>query len=91
MSPDKKLAHSLKVKFGTAPGQTSDVQLLQIKNTIQKIQSSGRAPTEQDWLKAVTLHCPSTGHYKYAGIDNSDLNTLLALATQVANRREGDN
>lgn len=87
MSPDEKLAHSLKVKFGTAPGEPSDVQLLQIKNTIRQIQSSGKAPTEQDWLKAVTLHCPSTGQCKYDGIDNSDLNTLLALAIQVANKR----
>lgn len=87
MSPDEKLAHSLKVKFGTAPEEPSDAQMFQIKNTIQRILSSGKVPTEQDWFKAVTLHCPSAGRYKYAGIDNSDLNTLLALAIQKANGR----
>ena len=87
MTPDENLAHSLKIRFGTAPGEPSDTQLLQIKNAIQRIQSSGRAPTEQDWFNAVSLHCPSTGQYRYAGIDNSDLNTLLALAIQVANSR----
>lgn len=87
MSPDEKLAHSLKVKFGMGPGEPSDAQLLQIKNAIQRILSSGRVPTNRDWLKAVSLHCPSAGRYKYAGIDNSDLNTLLALAIQKANGR----
>lgn len=87
MTPAEKLAHSLKVKFGTAPGEPTDSQLLQVKAAIQKIQSSGRTPTEQDWFNAVRMYCPSTGQYRYAGIDNSDLNTLLALAIQVANKR----
>lgn len=87
MSLDEELAHSLKVKFGTAPGEPSDVQLLKIKNTIRQIQSSGKVPTEQDWFNAVKIYCPSTGSWVYKGLDNSDLNTLLALAIKIANKR----
>lgn len=87
MSPDEKLAHSLKVKFGTAPAEPSDVQLSKIKNTILQIQSNGKAPTEQDWSNVVKIFCPSAGSWNYKGLDNSDLNTLLALAIQVANKR----
>ena len=88
MTADQKLAHSLKVKFGTAPVEPTAAQLQQIKAAIQRIQSSGRTPSEQDWFSAVNMYCPSTGQYRYAGIDNSDLNTLLALAIQLANKQE---
>ncbi len=84
MATNLKLAHALKVKFGLGPNEPSDAQLLGIKNAIQKIQALGEQPTEADWLNAVRHHCPNAGHYKYAGIDNSDLNTLLALAIQAA-------
>jgi hypothetical protein len=87
MTTDEKLAQSLKVKFGTAPSEPTGVQLQQIKAAIQRIQSSGKTPSEHDWLSAVSMYCPSTGQYRYAGIDNSDLNTLLALAIQVANKQ----
>lgn len=87
MTANEKLAHSLKVKFGTAPGEPTSAQLLQIKAAIQRIKSSGRTPSEQDWFSAVSMYCPNTGQYLYKGIDNSDLNTLLALAIQVANKQ----
>lgn len=87
MTSDAMLAHSLKIKFGTAPGEPTGAQLQLIKAAIQRIQSSGRTPSEQDWRSAVSMYCPSTGHYRYAGVDNSDLNTLLAMAIQVANKQ----
>lgn len=86
MTEDQKLAHSLKMKFGTAPGDPTDAQLSLIKRDILKINASGRVPTEADWLEAVSRYCPQTGHYSYHGIDNSDLNTLLSLAIQVAKK-----
>lgn len=86
MSPHEALAHSLKVKFGTSPFEPSDVQLHSILNEIEIVRLSGKQPSEQDWSNAVMLHCPSAGRFKYAGIDNSDLNTLLALAMRAANK-----
>ena len=79
-----KLAHALKMKFGTAPSDPNPQQMAVITAYIKSIKSPGRFPTEDDWRAAVHLYCPSAGSYKYAGLDNSDLNTLLALATQAA-------
>nr|WP_314623742.1 hypothetical protein [uncultured Noviherbaspirillum sp.] len=82
MTPsDQRLAQAIKLRFGTAPGEPNEPQLNLIKTAIGKIKASGAIPTEGDWAKTVLIHCPSAGTYKYAGVDNSDLNTLLALAT----------
>lgn len=81
---DQKLAHALMVKFGTSGYEPSDAQLSLIKAAIRQIQNSGKYPSESDWRLAVHTYCPSAGTHKYAGLDNSDLNTLLALATQAA-------
>lgn len=83
-SADRQLAHSLKMRFKTSDEEPSEEQLSEIKKTLLQIQRGGRAPTTNDWREAVTLYCPSAGKYKYAGVDNSDLNTLLELATQAA-------
>jgi hypothetical protein len=84
MTGNDQLAHALKLKFGTAPSDPNAQQLASIKTYILKIKTSGRTPTDDDWRSAVHLVCPDAGRYKYAGLDNSDLNTLLALATQSA-------
>ena len=84
MANEDKLAHALKMKFGTAPSDPTAQQLASIKAYISGIKNAGRYPTDQDWRTAVHLYCPGAGSYKYAGLDNSDLNTLLALATQSA-------
>jgi hypothetical protein len=81
---NEKLAHSLKMQFGTAPTEPTASQLTLIKAAILAVQKTGRQPTDSDWRAAVALNCPGAGRYKYAGVDNSDLNTLLALATQAA-------
>ena len=82
---DQKLAHALKVQFGTSDYEPTEAQLTSIKNSILRIKSLGRYAAEGDWRLAVHTYCPSAGTHKYAGLDNSDLNTLLALATQAAN------
>lgn len=84
MADSSKLAHALKLKFGTAPSGPTAEQLDSIVAYISQIQNNGRIPTEKDWGTAVSLYCPDAGKYKYAGLDNSDLNTLLALAIQSA-------
>jgi hypothetical protein len=84
MTRDEALAHSLQLKFGLAPAEPNAMQLQSIKKAIAAISAAKRWPTQQDWYKAVAAVCPSIGSYRYAGIDNSDLNTLLALANQAA-------
>jgi hypothetical protein len=84
MANDEKLKHSIMIQFGTAPWEPTDEQLSQIKAAIVGIQHSGKHASNDDWRSAVFQYCPSTGRYKYAGVDNSDLNTLLAVATQSA-------
>ena len=86
MADENSLSQILKVKFGTGPSEPTVSQLKQICSAILKIHNSGKKVTEKDWSDAVYYYCPSAGKYKYAGIDNSDLNTLLALAIQAANK-----
>lgn len=83
MTLDEKLGHSLKLKFGLAPAEPTTQQLSMIKTSIAAVIASGRQPTDKDWYIAVAENCPSAGKYFYGGVDNSDLNTLLALALQI--------
>lgn len=78
---DQKLAQALRVKFGTSQYEPNEAQLSSIKASIRQ---TGKYASDNDWRLAVHTYCPSAGTYKYAGLDNSDLNTLLALATQAA-------
>lgn len=87
MTEDDRLAHALKLKFGLAPHEPTSWQLQSIKAAIARIKSSGRLPTDAEWRAAVAISCPGIGQHVYAGVDNSDLNTLLALATQAAGGR----
>jgi hypothetical protein len=79
-----KLKHSIMIQFGTASWEPTDEQLSQIIAAIVGIQRSGKYASNEDWRSAVFQYCPSAGRYRYAGVDNSDLNTLLALAKQSA-------
>jgi hypothetical protein len=79
---DRALAHSLKIRFGTAPAEPDEGQLRRIKKDIWRIIDAGRSPTDKDWSDAVTRHCTDTGHYAYKGLDNSDLLALLKLASK---------
>ncbi|MNY38855.1 hypothetical protein D3C86_1735060 [compost metagenome] len=78
---DKKLAHRLKIKFGTAPAEPTESQLDAIKRDLKTLLDRGHTPTERDWRDVISKHCPSAGRYGYAGADNSDLTTLLKMAT----------
>lgn len=79
---DQRLALALKIRFGTAPSEPNEQQLAGIKRDIQSLVALGRAPTDADWQIIVSRHCPGAGKYKYAGADNSDLTTLLQMATK---------
>jgi hypothetical protein len=76
----QSLANSILVKFGTAPYEPNSSQLIAIISDINSLINQGIIPTDAQWLSIVQRHCPSTGQYKYSGLDNSDLNTLLKLA-----------
>ncbi|WP_175891405.1 hypothetical protein [Burkholderia cepacia] len=83
MTLDEKLGRSLKLRFRLAPAEPTTQQLSRIKAAISDVIASGRLPTDNDWYRAVAANCSSTGKYVYGGVDNSDLNTLLALALQT--------
>ncbi|WP_061945126.1 hypothetical protein [Collimonas pratensis] len=85
-SDDQSLSHKIKMKFGTSPNEPDTQQLAHIKADLKRISDAGRVPTSVEWLVIVKRHCPSCGHYKYAGEDNSDLTTLLKLATKPAGK-----
>ena len=81
MGSAERLSHALKMKFGLAPNEPTTAQLHFITSEIFRIKQSTGFVTDSDWKSAVQKNCPSFGTHKYAGMDNSDLNTLLALAT----------
>lgn len=77
---NQKLAHALKIKYGLPPMGPTSEQLEKIKQHISTIYASGKTPSDADWRFAVYKYCPGAGSWKYAGLDNSDLNTLLTVA-----------
>ena len=79
---DQELANKLKLKFGTNPNNPNLAQLESIKKDIKALVSIGETPTESDWANIVKKHCREAGSYRYKGADNSDLITLLELATK---------
>ena len=81
---DGDLAHSIMMKFGTAPGEPNESQLTNIKQEIDAIRKAGSLPSEEDWRKVVKRFCPSAGSWIRKGVDNSDLNTLLLLAIEAS-------
>jgi hypothetical protein len=83
MTPQQRrtLAHALRIRFGTAPSEPTDAQLDAIVARIETIRES-RTPTDADWRGAVFAECPSAGTHKYASLDNSDLNAILAQGTK---------
>lgn len=78
---DQELGHKLKLKFGTAPNSPNAIQLEFIKRDLKALVAKGVTPTERDLAEVVKKHCPEAGNYSYRGADNSDLITLLLLAT----------
>lgn len=77
---DQILAHSLKIRFGLPPDQPTSEQLERIKSDVLAFYATGRLPSDSDWRLVVYKNCPGAGTWKYAGLDNSDLNTLLTVA-----------
>lgn len=79
---DQELAQAIKIKFGTAPDNPTTYQLEKIKQDIKALVAQEITPSERDWVEIVKKHCPEAGNYFYKGLDNSDLTTLLQLATK---------
>ncbi|MNJ29877.1 hypothetical protein D3C77_244590 [compost metagenome] len=86
MTADQELAHALRIRFGLPPAQPTGAQLANIKAAIKRIKDFGRTATQSDWAEVVKNYCPGYGEWAYRGADNSDLNTLLALALADARR-----
>lgn len=86
MTADQELAYALRMRFGLPPAQPTESQLASIKAAIRRINDLGRTATHTDWAEAVKNYCPGYGEWAYRGADNSDLNTLLALALADAKR-----
>lgn len=86
MTADQSLAHALRMRFGLPPAQPTDSQLASIEAAIKRLKDLGRTATQSDWAEVVKNYCPGYGEWVYRGADNSDLNTLLALALAEAKR-----
>ena len=84
MTADDQLAHALKLRFGLSQSEPTFHQLAAIKAAIVQAQRVRGYATDQDWRAAVASSCPTMGQWAYKGLDNSDLNTLLAMALQAA-------
>jgi hypothetical protein len=84
MGSAERLSHALKMKFGLAPNEPTAAQLHFLTSEIFRIKQSTGFVTDSDWKSAVQKNCPTFGTHKYAGVDNSDLNMLLALASKSA-------
>lgn len=76
---DSNLAHAIKLKYGTAPEEPTDLQLAKIKEAVLA-SGKGASASSTLWDDAVKKNCPTAGKYKYSGVDNSDLNALLSMA-----------
>ncbi len=81
MDTNERLKLSLRIKFGLAPLEPTDAQLVEIQRDIERIKNRGEDPIRSDWEHAISKHCPSMGNWGYGGVDNSDLNHLLKMAT----------
>ena len=79
---DEELAHHLKIKFGLAQYHPTPSQLLLIKKDISGLASLGIMPTYEQWYDIIKKYCPEIGTFRYLGLDNSDLITLMSLATK---------
>ncbi|MCF7821344.1 MAG: hypothetical protein K9M17_02750 [Mariprofundaceae bacterium] len=82
MNSDNELARIIKIKFSTSPNEPASHQLEKIKQDIQALVAKGITPSEKDWADIVKKYCPDAVNHVYAGVDTSDLITLMQLATK---------
>ena len=80
---NSRLKHALMMKFNMAYTEPSDAALESIKAELLQILKTGKELTRSDWERVVNRYRVDNQIYKRAGLDNSDLNTLLALAIKV--------
>lgn len=85
-SHESRLAHAIKIQFGTGPGEPTRLQLQLIVSELGRKVTWSSEPTQEDWRIAVYTWCPTAGTCKYGGIDNSHLNVLLVQAIQNAQK-----
>lgn len=82
-SYDSELSQRLKLRFGLSQTEPNQFQLDGIKQDIRQLHDiKGNDLTIDDWSTVVKRWCPSFQTHRYLGIDNSDINSLLILATR---------
>lgn len=80
-------AYRIRMTFGTSPHEPSRSQVFCISSEAVAYAKSGNVLDAAKWSELVKKHCPSAGQWVYKGLDNSDIRTLLALATQITEGR----
>lgn len=81
-------AYKIRMKFGTSYNEPTEYQVQQIATELINKHLAGLIYSDSDIFDIVKKYCPSAGTYSYKGQDQSDLNTLLALARDVVNEED---
>jgi len=80
------LSNEIRIIFGTNSIEPNKDQLRYIFQDVRKQNEQGSIKSLHDFGQIVKKYCPSAGTCVYKGLDNSDLNTLIALAIQETQR-----
>ncbi|MEC7940128.1 MAG: hypothetical protein VX212_06245 [Pseudomonadota bacterium] len=81
-------AYQIRMKFGTSHNEPTTYQIKQISKELLNQHRAGLIKSDSDVFEIVKKYCPSAGTCLYKGQDQSDLNTLLALARAVVNEED---
>ena len=81
-------SHLIRMKFGTNHHEPTVSQSQLISKDLMVKHRLGLINSDSDIFEIVKKHCPSAGTCIYKGHDQSDLNTLLALARAVINEED---
>ncbi|GGF76548.1 hypothetical protein GCM10011332_33190 [Terasakiella brassicae] len=78
-TPNNELKNLLRRKYGLSPAEPTSQQIQNIKRYLQV---QGRIISGQELEQTIAKYCPSFGSHTYAGVDNTDLTTLLKLISK---------
>lgn len=81
-------AHQIRMKYGTNHNEPTTYQIRQISKDLLNQHRAGLIKSDSDVFEIVKKYCPSAGTCFYKGQDQSDLNTLLALARAVVDEED---
>ncbi|PMH25755.1 hypothetical protein BCU71_07845 [Vibrio lentus] len=81
-------AYQIRMKFGTNHNEPTTYQIKEISKELLNQHRAGLITSDSDVFEIIKKYCPSAGTCLYKGQDQSDLNTLLALARTVVNEED---